>query len=206
MGGCFSTVGCVNNTNSAIALLSFCLRSLSLPHSHSAQSRLSVLDVRWRIDPHLFAWQPPVFKRVAGRQRSAQNTHREMYAHTLTKRDGETESESPLILLSFMAPESRCLGTAYSLSEFLCTKQTAALSTSGLVGNALPNRRGRGQEEGKKREGEGQSGWQRGGEKEGEKKRERVSWWMWMGGGDAYQGETMSRLHPFSPFKLGSGE
>lgn len=40
----------------------------------------------------------------------------------------------PLPLLSCSTPGSRCLGTAYSLSEFLCTQQTAALSTSGCSG------------------------------------------------------------------------
>ncbi len=39
-----------------------------------------------------------------------------------------------LPFLSCSPPGSRCLGTAYSLSEFLCTKQTAALSTSGCKG------------------------------------------------------------------------
>lgn len=49
-----------------------------------------------------------------------------------------------LPLLSCSTPGSRCLGTAYSLSEFLCTKQTAALSTSGCNGKFALEMGGRG--------------------------------------------------------------
>ena len=67
-----------------------------------------------------------------GKKKNVDKSISNIFWQSYTKQHAHQLQSSAL--LSGSTPGSRCLGTAYSLSEFLCTKQTAALSTSSCKG------------------------------------------------------------------------